>query len=217
MNVLRGAALIVTGIFAGATSPAFGQPMDASPSTCVLHVFSNPLPTGPEKKSAFIRMAGANADPFYWGNVGQPTNRLADVSDDDLRQALGLGNEYAVVRHTDRVITKDLAKSPSPLAQGPGGCYAELSAYDARYLPGERNKFGGKEELAILFVYREFAGLNVPKLEVDDRGIAEANQFKKTLKTDREAALADLKRVSRDLLLDFGRKVARKRGAARGG
>jgi hypothetical protein len=216
MTAPRRAALIAAGILASLVSPALGQPTNASPATCVLHVFSSPLPTAPEKKTAFIRIAGANPDPFYWGNLSQPTQRLADVSDEDIRQALGLGGDYEVVRHTDRVITKDVAKA-APLVQGSSGCHAELAAYDSRFLPGERNKFGGKEEFLVFFEYREYAGSDVPRLEVDDRGFAEANQFKKTLKKDRDAALADLRRASKDLLFDFGRKVARKRSAARGG
>jgi hypothetical protein len=215
MSPVRRAALIVAGLLAGASSPALAQPINASPATetCALDVFSSPLPTGPEKKTAFIKIAGASPDPFYWGNLSHPTQRLADVSDDDIRQALGLGSDYQVVRHTDRAIMKDLAKSPAPLVARPPRCHAELLAYEGIHL---RNRITGREEFAFRFHYREYVGSETPRLEVDDKGGAVADQFKDKTEADREKALADLRAASRELLTDFGRKVARKRDAAAG-
>jgi hypothetical protein len=217
MNLLRSAMLIMAALLAGAAS-APGQPADASlgAEACTLHVFSSPLPTGPAKDTSFVRVAGASSDPFYWGNLGHPTQRIADVTDDEIRQALGLGSDYEVVRHADRVITKKLAKSSAPLVAGSRRCYAELLAYGGNYLSAERNHVNGREAFGVSFHYREYAGSETPRLEVDGMGGSEARRFKNRLETDREAALADLHTASKDLLSDFGRKVARKRDEAAG-
>ncbi|MEA3061286.1 MAG: hypothetical protein QOJ94_1067 [Sphingomonadales bacterium] len=210
MRFLLNLVLALLGELWGSTATAQSPPSQ----DCELDVFSPPLITGPGKKTAFVHILGSSDDPFAWVNLSAPTAHLSRLSDDEIRGALGLPGSYRVVRHTDAPITKEMRKSATPLTSPSTACHAELLAYEGRHLPGEKSKYGGREEFATLFLYREFSPGGIA-LQFDGMGSSTAEQFRQTLKTSRDKALADLHTASLEMLAYFGRKVERKRAALR--
>jgi hypothetical protein len=190
---------------------AFALAALATPAAaCELAVFTAPRPAAVPKSTMFVRVAPPSDDPLAWGNVGNPNVQLNDLSDSEIREGLGLAADYAVSRHADRVITHDLRKAATPLRQPASPCYAELIPYEGVSMPAARNR-NGKDEVWVRFVYREFDATGRQSFRFDRSGHAVMKALKKTAKTDRAAALADLKTGWRELIADFGQKLVKKR------
>ncbi|HYJ31205.1 MAG TPA: hypothetical protein VEW25_12805 [Allosphingosinicella sp.] len=206
------AKLVLTATFACIASAAPAQTVDApAGGACEVHVFSSARASGPVVKSTFVRTLAPSTDPFSIVNILDPTARLSDLTDDEIRQALGLGADYSVMRHSDRIITRATRKTPGPLLEPSPSCYAELMAYEAALMPAARTA-SGRDKLWISFLYREFAGSAQPRFRFNGSGEANLKPVKKTAKDNYDLAMADLRDGSRELLADFGKKLARKRG-----
>jgi hypothetical protein len=185
----------------------------ASPApACELHVFTSGPPAVPKKGTPLVRVLAPSADPLAMVNLVSPAARISDLSDGEIRGALGLPDGYSVGRHSDRIIDPRIRDSAAPLLAPAPPCYAELAAYEALAMPANRSRTG-RDEIEIRFLYREFDG-GKERFRADASGYAAIRALHKTAKTDRAAALADLKAGSRELIADFGRKLAKKRARA---
>ena len=183
---------------------------------CELAVFTSARAAAAAKSSMFVRVAPPSDDPLAWGNIGNPAAQLGDLTDSELREALGLSADYAVSRHADRVITREVRDLATPLRPPASSCYAELVPYEGMSMPAGRSRIG-KDEVQVRFLYREFDSAGRATFRFDGSGYAAMKALKKTAKTDRAAALANLKAGWRELIADYGRKLAKKRGRAAAG
>jgi len=179
-------------------------------AACELDLFALKLgaPAG-FKGNMLVKPLPASGDPLAFINVVSPYERMNDLTDDEYRRALNLPSTTPVVRHWEVPIERSVRKSASAIIPG-SKCRVELVGYDSSAMQYKRSRLG-KDEVAISFLYREFGPGGNIVFKYDGGGYAAIKALEKTARTDREAALTDLKNGSREIISDFGKGLVKRR------